>query len=231
MRRLPGTDGARAVTGAEGGPGSLTVRIAATAHAESAMIADALRRTHLIDGVPWSQMAVIVRSVPRLGAPLARVLVSAGVPVDSPAPSVPLADQAAVRALLTVLDVTAHGLDGDRALSLLTGPDRSGRPGVAASTATGVASRRWPQPPREFTDLLTEALDNETDQPLSRSGPPIAAGACGARGRAPQRRRRTRPALHAVAGLASVRPAAALAGGQRARRPRRRCRPTATSTR
>jgi len=173
MRRLPGTDGARAVTGAEGGPGSLTVRIAATAHAESAMIADALRRTHLIDGVPWSQMAVIVRSVPRLGAPLARALVSAGVPVDSPAPSVPLADQAAVRALLTVLDATAHGLDGDRALSLLTGP--IGRVDPVSLRQLRRALRRADgcRPPRDFTDLLVEALDSETDDLAAELGCPL----------------------------------------------------------
>jgi len=173
MRRLPGTDGARAVTGAEGGPGSLTVRIAATAHAESAMIADALRRTHLIDGVPWSQMAVIVRSVPRLGAPLVRALVSAGVPVDSPAPSVPLADQAAVRALLTVLDATAHGLDGDRALSLLTGP--IGRVDPVSLRQLRRALRRADgcRPPRDFTDLLVEALDSETDDLAAELGCPL----------------------------------------------------------
>jgi len=170
---LPGTDGPRAVTGAEGGPGSLTVRIAATAHAESAMIADALRRTHLIDGVPWSQMAVIVRSVPRLGAPLARALVSAGVPVDSPAPSVPLADQAAVRALLTVLDATAHGLDGDRALSLLTGP--IGRVDPVSLRQLRRALRRADgcRPPRDFTDLLVEALDSETDDLAAELGRPL----------------------------------------------------------
>ena len=63
-------------TGAE--DGSVTVRLAASAHAEAAMIADALRRAHLIDGVPWSQMAVIVRSVPRVGARLPRALAAAG---------------------------------------------------------------------------------------------------------------------------------------------------------
>ena len=112
-RRLPGADAARVVSGADERSGSLTVRITATSHAESALIADALRRAHLVDGVPWTQMAVIVRSAPRLGAALARALVCAGVPVESPVPNAPLADQPAVRALLTVLDATAHGLDGD----------------------------------------------------------------------------------------------------------------------
>ncbi|MCV7053474.1 UvrD-helicase domain-containing protein, partial [Mycobacterium heidelbergense] len=77
--RLPGTSAGRHIDGAGAEDGSVTVRLAASAHAEAAMIADALRRAHLIDGVPWSQMAVIVRSVPRAGARLPRAL-AAGVP-------------------------------------------------------------------------------------------------------------------------------------------------------
>ncbi|MGB7507609.1 MAG: UvrD-helicase domain-containing protein, partial [Mycobacterium sp.] len=71
-RRLPGRDGNRPLTGIDTPdvPSGLAVRIAASAHAESALIADALRRAHLVDGVPWTQMAVIVRSVPRMGAAL-----------------------------------------------------------------------------------------------------------------------------------------------------------------
>src|SRR6201999_2016270 len=103
-RRLPGGSSGRQLDGTGAEDGSVTVRLAASAHAEAAMIADALRRAHLIDGVPWSQMAVIVRSVPRVGARLPRALAAAGVPVESPVPSAPLADQAAVRALLAVLD-------------------------------------------------------------------------------------------------------------------------------
>jgi superfamily I DNA/RNA helicase/RecB family exonuclease len=182
-RRLPGADAARDVRGDGERPGSLTVRIAATPHAESALIADALRRAHLVDGVPWSQMAVIVRSVPRLGAPLARALVASGVPVESTAPNAPLADQPAVRALLTVLDATEHGLDGDRALSLLTGP--IGRVDPVSLRQLRRALRRadgWghrppegqgDRPPREFTDLLVEALDNETDALSADQGRPL----------------------------------------------------------
>src|SRR3954463_7247989 len=171
--RLPGADAARRVTSAEDRPGELRVQIAATPHAESAMIADALRRAHLVDGVPWSQMAVIVRSVPRLGAPLARALLSAGVPVDAPLPSTPLADQPAVRALLTVLDATAHGLDGERALALLTGP--IGRVDPVSLRQLRRALRRADrnQPPREFNDLLVDALDNDTDCLSADLGRPL----------------------------------------------------------
>jgi superfamily I DNA/RNA helicase/RecB family exonuclease len=172
-RRLPGADAARDVSGAEERPGSLTVRIAATPHAEAALIADALRRAHLVDGVPWAQMAVIVRSVPRLGAALARALVSAGVPVESPVPSAPLADQPAVRALLTVLDATAHGLDGDRALLLLTGSIGRVDPVSLRQLRRALRRADGAQPPREFTDLLIEALDSETDGLSADQGRPL----------------------------------------------------------
>ena len=86
------------------------------------MIADYLRRAHLVDGVPWSQMAVVVRSVPRAAAGLPHALARAGVPVAPPALTGSLAAQPAAQALLTVLAATADGLDGEQALALLTGP-------------------------------------------------------------------------------------------------------------
>ncbi|MDP9118235.1 MAG: UvrD-helicase domain-containing protein, partial [Actinomycetota bacterium] len=79
--RLPGVDDARHLSAASDRVGAVAVRIAASERAETAVIADALRRAHLVDGVPWSQMAVIVRSVTRAGAALARALAAAGVPV------------------------------------------------------------------------------------------------------------------------------------------------------
>ncbi|MDP9168818.1 MAG: UvrD-helicase domain-containing protein, partial [Actinomycetota bacterium] len=94
--RLPGVDDTRRMTSAVDVKGSVAVRIAASERAESAIIADALRRAHLVDGVPWSQMAVVVRSVPRAGAALPRALTAAGVPVGSHASTAPLAEQPAV---------------------------------------------------------------------------------------------------------------------------------------
>jgi superfamily I DNA/RNA helicase/RecB family exonuclease len=120
--RLPGGSSGRHIDGTGSEGGSVTVRLAASAHAEAAMIADALRRAHLIDGLPWSQMAVIVRSVARAGSRLPRALAAAGVPVVPPAFGRPLSEEPAAHALLTVLAATADGLDGARALELLTGP-------------------------------------------------------------------------------------------------------------
>ena len=160
-QRLPGADDTRRIDGVDGQAGSVTVRIAASSHAESALIADALRRAHLVDGVPWSQMAVIVRSVPRLGAALARTLATAGVPVDLPTPTAPLADQPAVQALLTVLDATAHELDGAQALSLLTGPIGRVDPVSLRQLRRALRRADGAQPPRELGDLLIEALRRE----------------------------------------------------------------------
>lgn len=101
--------------------GSVVVRAAATTHDEAALIADTLRRAHLLDDVPWSQMCVIVRSV-SIAAALPRVLAGAGVPVAQPAVEGPISDHPAARALLTVLRATLHGLDDEGALALLTGP-------------------------------------------------------------------------------------------------------------
>ncbi len=155
-RRLPGADSGRELTGSDA-PGSLAVRIAATPHAESALIADALRRAHLIDGVPWSRMAVIVRSVPRMGAALGRALASAGVPVDEPQSDAPLADQPAVRALLTVLEATADRLDGERALALITGPIGRVDP-VSLRQMRRTLRRAGHGSPDAFGNLLVDAL-------------------------------------------------------------------------
>ncbi len=160
-RRLPGGSSGKQIDGAGSGDGSVTVRLAASAHAEAAMIADALRRAHLIDGVPWSQMAVIVRSVPRAGARLPRALAAAGVPVAAPAPGGPLSQEPAARALLTVLAATADGLDGEQALALLTGPFGRVDP-VSLRQLRRTLQRANPDRlPGDFTDLLAGALSGD----------------------------------------------------------------------
>ena len=163
-RRLPGSDEGRVLTGTpKDDAGSVAVRIAASPHAEAALIADALRRAHLVDGVPWSQMAVVVRSVPRVGTSVARTLAAAGVPVATPASTTPLADQPAVRALLTVLAATADELDADRALALVTGPIGRVDPVSLRQLRRALRRADSAQPPRDFDQLLIEALHHGTD--------------------------------------------------------------------
>ncbi|HEV7850093.1 MAG TPA: ATP-dependent DNA helicase, partial [Mycobacterium sp.] len=160
-RRLPGAVEARELVGAGDDLGTVSVRLAASPHAEAAMIADALRRAHLFDGVPWSQMAVIVRSLRQSGAPLSRALTAAGVPVINPPSGVPVAEQAASRAMLTVLQAVADGLDGDRAMQLLTGP--IGRVDPVSLRQLRRALRRADRsgPPRDFGELLVEAMESQ----------------------------------------------------------------------
>src|ERR1700684_1469167 len=117
--RLPG--GCK-IDGGGTDSGSVMVKVAASAGAEAALIADFLRRAHLLDGVPWSQMAVVVRSVPRAAAGLPHALARAGVPVAPSVMTGSLIAQPAAHALLTVLAATNDGLDGEQALALLTGP-------------------------------------------------------------------------------------------------------------
>ncbi len=119
--RLPGRSPAREVAGADG-EGTVQVRLLASAAQEAAWVADQLRRAHLIDEVPWSEMAVIARSATRSLPVLQRALLAAGVPVAVPGDELPLAQQPAVRPLLAVLRCAAvrGSLDEDTAAMLLS---------------------------------------------------------------------------------------------------------------
>ncbi|MCE7549907.1 ATP-dependent helicase [Streptomyces thermodiastaticus] len=78
-----------------------------TAGAEVDNVADLLRRAHLEDGVPWSEMAVLVRAGARSLPTLRRALTTAGVPVDVDGDDVPLRHEPAVAPLLTALRAVA----------------------------------------------------------------------------------------------------------------------------
>lgn len=62
-----------------------------TAGAELDNIADVLRRAHLEDGVPWQDMAVLVRSGGRTLPAMRRALISAGVPAETDGTDTPSA--------------------------------------------------------------------------------------------------------------------------------------------
>ncbi|MFE1258670.1 ATP-dependent helicase [Streptomyces fungicidicus] len=70
-------------------------------------IADILRRAHLEDGVPWNEMAVLVRAGARTLPTVRRALTSAGVPVDVDGDDLPLRHEPAVAPLLTALRAVA----------------------------------------------------------------------------------------------------------------------------
>jgi superfamily I DNA/RNA helicase/RecB family exonuclease len=102
---LPGPWEHRRLQPGEGtAPGSGEVHVFGSTAVEAAYVADALRRAHLLDGVPWSEMAVVVRTALALG-PLRRALSSAGVPVAVSADDLPLHAQPAVAPFLGLLTV------------------------------------------------------------------------------------------------------------------------------
>ncbi|MFI2185084.1 ATP-dependent helicase [Streptomyces sioyaensis] len=79
-----------------------------TSGAELDNIADILRRAHLEDGVPWREMAVLVRAGGRSLPAVRRALTSAGVPLDIDGDDLPLRHEPAVAPLLTALRAAAR---------------------------------------------------------------------------------------------------------------------------
>ncbi|MFV3116101.1 ATP-dependent helicase [Gordonia amicalis] len=157
------------------------VRVYGSTAKEATAIADLLRRAHLFDGVPWSQMAVIVRSVSPALPPLRRAFRSAGVPVTTPASDLPLHRQRAVIALMLVLrvvaarreDPTARGeaipefelFTTEDTLALLSGPVGAADPGAMRRLRRGI--RRLDEKsdptaqPESLTSLTRALLDPE----------------------------------------------------------------------
>jgi superfamily I DNA/RNA helicase/RecB family exonuclease len=84
-------------------PGRVEVGVFRSASEEAAFVAGTLRRAHL-DGLPWSRMAVLVRSTTTALATLRRALTTAGVPVSVRGDDLPLAEQPAVAMLLDVVN-------------------------------------------------------------------------------------------------------------------------------
>ncbi|TDC82593.1 ATP-dependent helicase [Micromonospora sp. KC606] len=105
-------------------PGAVEVRTFRSATSEAAWLAHALRTAHLLDGVPWSQMAVLVRSTHLHLPSLRRALHTAGVPTVVHGEDLPLHLQPAVAPLLLLLRcaLEPERLDEEAAVALLHSP-------------------------------------------------------------------------------------------------------------
>ncbi|MEV7868010.1 ATP-dependent DNA helicase [Streptomyces sp. NPDC088124] len=90
-------------------------------------IADILRRAHLEDGVPWQDMAVLVRAGGRTIPSIRRALTSAGVPLEVDGDDVPLRHEPAVAPLLTALRAVAT--------ASITPPEEPPEPGAEPAPA------------------------------------------------------------------------------------------------
>ncbi|MFJ8918722.1 ATP-dependent helicase [Streptomyces sp. NPDC102415] len=162
-------------------------------------IADLLRRAHLEEGVPWRDMAVLVRAGGRSIPAVRRALTSAGVPLEVDGDDLPLRHEPAVAPLLTALRTVATAalrpavpedaqeesgpaapgpLDTETALALLASPLGSmdaadlRRLGRALRDEERAAGNRVPPPSGE---LLAQALAEP--ERLATHDPAYARGA------------------------------------------------------
>jgi len=156
------------------GPGRVEVRTFDTARSETEHIADLLRRAHLEDGIPWSQIAVLVRSGRASIPPLRRSLAAAGVPVEVASDDTPLVHEPAVAALLDALRAVVNLDNDDRSHPDYLGHDRvdsllaSPLAGLDAAEVRALArslrarekrvAAETGRAPRPSAELLREAL-------------------------------------------------------------------------
>jgi superfamily I DNA/RNA helicase/RecB family exonuclease len=172
LTRLP-ADKVRAhreLTPVQGG-GRVEVYTYPTPGTELDNVADILRRAHLEDGVPWSDMAVLVRAGSRTIPSVRRALTAAGVPLDIDGDDLPLRHEPAVAPLLTALravaaaEVGAGGADG----GVATGVDaddirlagRGDEPG-AGGDGDGVRAEEAHAREEDGGDRVHPAPDDDT---------------------------------------------------------------------
>ncbi|WP_037679532.1 ATP-dependent helicase, partial [Streptomyces catenulae] len=164
--------------------GRLDVLTHPTPGAELDTIADLLRRAHLEDGVPWHEMAVLVRAGARSLPGIRRALTSAGVPLDIDGDDLPLRHEPAVAPLLTALRVAAQGALGRAATTAgdapapdTDAPDTEGAPDAEAApdapdteTAPDATVAPAHLTPETALDLLTSPLGGMDAADLRRLG-------------------------------------------------------------
>ncbi|MFK4692073.1 ATP-dependent helicase [Streptomyces pristinaespiralis] len=136
LTRLPaGKVRAHRELGAVRGGGRVEAYTYPTASTELDNIADILRRAHLEDGVPWHEMAVLVRAGGRTIPSMRRALTSAGVPLEIDGDDVALRHEPAVAPLLTALRTVATAAAGRPANAPATPGDTVGEPDAGEGAA------------------------------------------------------------------------------------------------
>lgn len=132
-------------------------------------IADILRRAHLEDGVPWGEMAVLVRAGSRTIPTVRRALTAAGVPLDIDGDDLALRHEPAVAPLLTALRAVATAEAAEGAVHLEEGDASDEAGSVSEEEARSVSdempqqdSADEPRPPSTEPSSDTSWLDTET---------------------------------------------------------------------
>jgi superfamily I DNA/RNA helicase/RecB family exonuclease len=180
--------------------GTVEVALLRSAAQESAHVAALLRRAHLVEGLPWTDMAVVVRGSARADV-MRRLLGQAGVPVQAGSAETPVRDESAVRPLLHLLEESLgvargehrgeqHVIDPVRAADLVLSP-------IGGSDTVGLRRLRrllrqdelGSGGGRSSDELLAELLLNlpravllgSVARPAARVASALAAGAAAAR--------------------------------------------------
>ncbi|MEV0409955.1 ATP-dependent DNA helicase [Streptomyces sp. NPDC050448] len=143
-----------------------------TAGAELDNIADILRRAHLEDGVPWQDMAVLVRSGGRTLPVMRRALISAGVPAETDGTDTPLRHEPAIAPLLTALR-TAAAPATPTAPPASPAPDPADREATAAPAAEPEAALALTGPRQDGDSAAarTDAVRAEASEPARNADP------------------------------------------------------------
>lgn len=142
-----------------------------TASTELDNIADLLRRAHLEDGVPWNEMAVLVRAGGRTIPVVRRALTSAGVPLEVDGDDLPLRHEPAVAPLLTALRAVATAALHRTTTTKTPGADAAAdpTPGPAPDPASDEPSAPWLDTETALT-LLASPLGSMDAADLRRLG-------------------------------------------------------------
>nr|WP_238547423.1 UvrD-helicase domain-containing protein [Actinoplanes friuliensis] len=108
----------------EGVVAGAVVRTFRSPTSETAFVAHALREAHLLHGVPWSRMAVVLRSTTLQLPSMQRALAASGVPTVTHAEDLPLHLQPAVAPFLLLLRCALEPdvLDEEASVALLHSP-------------------------------------------------------------------------------------------------------------
>jgi superfamily I DNA/RNA helicase len=164
--RIPGPVAHRDITAAPDPvrSGSLEVRVLPSPAVQSAFIADELRRAHLVDGVPWGRMAVLVRSPAQTSNGLRRAWATAAVPAVVSGESDPTAT-ALVQAVLAVLrgGIEPASLTADVAAEILQSPLGRLDP-LGLRRLRRAVRAAWPGA-GPSAELLAEIIRGDRDQP------------------------------------------------------------------
>lgn len=176
--------------------GRVDVALLRSVAQETSHIASVLRRAHLVEGIAWTDMAVVVRGSARATA-LRRALAQAGVPVAAAMAEAPVRDETAVRPLLALLEESVaiardpgHVVDPVRVADLVLSP-------LGGSDTVGLRRLRRSLRQEELaeggsrsSDELLSGLVREpsratrlggTGRPAARVASALAAGVAAAR--------------------------------------------------